>query len=364
MVPETPTTAILSHKPDFRPREPKPEIDSTDADDDDEDAWASATTSSTANFPVTSLAEVGNPVTSFSNENSSNTRLAENVGGTAVGASPMTSFTENGDPVTSLPLVHKSTNTMERSGPTEITQHAVCQLPVTSVVGNRDSVTSYEIRKSLETMDGFRLTKYETDGKYHLTSLAEVGIRRYFLDATPTASGGSSPGESLPTTSSVTDSNPAASYSSLVSDESQVDGENHYNRSTGSSYPTTGSSIPITGSDVGKLFLATLHDNRPMVFPTTGDVLAEVGVAEEGVAEMGVAEEVSIESATTTDHTLALVCDSLSDLSSSRDVIDKYGDPNDQTGGVWTSTNCQEAKDEPGNNTKSGNEDIPKRGNV
>ena len=362
MVPDTvhaPTATTPGHliaetetESDFRLQELEPETRSTD----DDDPWASATTSPTEDFPVTSYAEDGNPPTSFSDRSSPDTGRAEDFAGAAAGESPVTSFTVDGDPVTSYAVLRRSPHAIECAGLAENTE------PVTSLEDNGDPVTSFEIRNCVETVDGFRLIEYAADVEPRMTSLPDVGntvtpFTNYgHFPATRLAESSDCSAEESPLTSSGNDGNPVTSYHCTVSCPASGDGQVVVDsRSTGNSYQETGSSVM-------KLVLAAEHGNRPMVLhriqiPTVGEVLAEVGVA----------EQTSIESAgsaaTTTDQSLALLYNSMLDLSSSRDLVDKDGDHTDRTGGAWTSRSSHRAGTQPEHNAAtSDNGDILNRG--
>ena len=276
----------------------------------DDDVWASATTSPTGQFPVTSFTEDGNPVTSFVNGNSPDAGPPEKIERAADGESHVTSFVNNGD-----------------------------------------SVTSFDNRMSPETNGASSLTNYEdsTVRDSHVTSLTVVGNHvtpftneGHFLDSKLTGSCKCAAEES-PLTSSTKDRNPITSYSvtasSPTNDEYQASGANS---STGNSYLETGSSVM-------KLVLEARNDDRPMILhriqiPTVGEVLAEVGVVEQSSIESAGS------AATTTDYSVAVLRGSMLDMSNSRDMLNRDGDQNDQTGTVWTITNDQSVLSEPANN--------------
>ena len=372
------TAAISGHvvtetETDFSRQEPEPQMVSTD----DDDVWSSATTSPTALFPVTSLTEDGNPMTLSATTTSPGVKLTGNIE-PAAGELVVTSFTdckstesnswkpecdvcataeiqlplltENGDPVTSF-------SALERSGLTANNERAAGESPVTSFVDNGDPVTPVDNLIFPETNDASTLTKSNNyaDMECRVTSLTWVGNNDgYFLDTQLTRSNECAAQEFI-LTSSTNDGNPVTSYSTTVSSPPSEKLEvSAASRSTGSCYPKT-------GSDVKKLVLTARNEDGPMILhriqiPTVGEVLAEVGVVEQSSTESAGS------AATTSDYSMALLHDSMLDVSSSRDVVNyRDSDENDQTAGACrdTTQNQSVIVSEPANRaTTSRQEDF------
>ena len=398
------TAAISGHvvtetETDFSRQEPEPQMVSTD----DDDVWSSATTSPTALFPVTSLTEDGNPMTLSATTTSPGVKLTGNIE-PAAGELLVTSFTdckstesnswkpecdvcataeiqlplltENGDPVTSF-------SALERSGLTANNERAAGESPVTSFVDNGDPVTPVDNLIFPETNDASTLTKSNNyaDMECRVTSLTWVGNNDgYFLDTQLTRSNECAAQEFI-LTSSTNDGNPVMSYSTTVSsspsEKLEVSAASHGNpvtshSTTVSSPPSeklevsaasrsTGSCYPKTGSDVKKLVLTARNEDGPMILhriqiPTVGEVLAEVGVVEQSSPESAGS------AATTSDYSMALLHDSMLDVSSSRDVVNyRDSDENDQTAGACrdTTQNQSVIVSEPANRaTTSRHEDF------
>jgi len=348
MVPDStraPTAAILSHVTDetesetdyFRPqerREPEPEGNSTDEDD----AWASATASPTGYFPVTSFTDEGTPLTSFLDGNYHHARLADEAGESPV--------------MTSFDVINNSPNSsIDVSRWTENSERTARETPVTSLIENGDSVTSFEVQTDPpEPTDNFRPIECDADVECRLmTSRADTGNTARndggcFSDTELAAGSSDCLAAESPLTSSDNDVNPVTSYP----DES------------------TESRYPQTGSDVTKLVLQ--RDNRSVVLhrvqmPTVGKLLAEV------------AEHVTIESLPTTDQSLARLYDSMRDLGIPRDHVVNIdttqsslchnAELNGQTEGVLDSTDRQRTTPQlETNSTASEDKDIPKRGRL